>query len=237
MTVIDRTTTPQPSDLVRSVAFDLYRDIHKGIRSELFAVTEEAGRADSSDRGDRAALADHLGSVVDLLVSHAEHEDLGIQPVLEQHLPELAEAVEADHLRLDARLATVAALAEEAVDGTAAGARGAVHQIYVELASFTSSYLVHQDLEERVIMPELDRILPFEELVAIHERIVGSIPPEEMARSLAVMLPAMNVDDRTDLLGGMRAGAPAEVFTGIWSLAGSILTPADHAALATRLGM
>ena len=35
----------------------------------------------------------------------------------------------------------------------------------------------------------------------------------------------------------MRAGAPAEVFQGVWSLAGSVLAPADHAALATRLDL
>jgi hypothetical protein len=33
----------------------------------------------------------------------------------------------------------------------------------------------------------------------------------------------------------MRAGAPAEVFEAVWSLAGSVLAPADVAAIATRL--
>ena len=36
-----------------------------------------------------------------------------------------------------------------------------------------------------------------------------------MAKSLALMLPAMNIDDRTELLGGMQQGAPAEVFAGV----------------------
>ena len=237
MTVIDHPTTPQPTDLLRTVAFDLYRDIHKGIRSELFAVTEEAGRADSADHGDRAAVAAHVRSVVTLLTSHAEHEDLGIQPALELHLPELAEKVDADHHRLDARLAGVAEMADEAVDAPAGAGRGALHRVYVELAAFTSSYLAHQDLEERVIMPALDELLPFEDILAIHERIIGSIPPPEMAQSLAIMLPAMNVDDRTELLGGIRAGAPDEVFAGIWSLTGSILAAEDRAAVGARLGM
>ena len=64
---------------------------------------------------------------------------------------------------------------------------------------------------------------------------MASIPPHEMADALAVMLPAMNVDDRSELLGGIQAGAPAEVFAGIWGLAGSVLTPADLAAVAARL--
>jgi hypothetical protein len=71
----------------------------------------------------------------------------------------------------------------------------------------------------------------------IHGAIIGSIPPDEMAQSLALMLPAMNVDNRTELLGGMKANAPAEVFEGVWGLAASVLTDADHRAVATRLGI
>ena len=51
------------------------------------------------------------------------------------------------------------------------------------------------------------------------------------------MLPAMNLDDRAELLGGMRAGAPAEVFQGVWGLAESVLDPRDLAPLAARLGV
>ena len=47
----------------------------------------------------------------------------------------------------------------------------------------------------------------------------------------------MNVDDRTELLGGMRMGAPAEVFAGVWGLVGSVLAPVDAAAVAARLGI
>ena len=58
-----------------------------------------------------------------------------------------------------------------------------------------------------------------------------------MANSLALMLPAMNIDDRAELLGGMRAGAPAEVFAGVWGLAGSVLDDTAYAALAARLDL
>jgi hypothetical protein len=51
------------------------------------------------------------------------------------------------------------------------------------------------------------------------------------------MIPAMNVDDRTELLGGMQQGAPAEVFNGVWNLVKSVLVPSDAAALGRRLGI
>ena len=115
--------------------------------------------------------------------------------------------------------------------------RAELHALYVELASFTAAYLAHQDVEERVVMPALEAAVGVPAVVEIHGRIVGGMPPEELARGLAVMLPAMNVDDRVEMLGGIRQSAPPEAFAGVWSLAGSVLPTADHQALAVRLGV
>ena len=58
-----------------------------------------------------------------------------------------------------------------------------------------------------------------------------------MAATLAFMLPAMNADDRAELLRGMRASAPAEAFAGVLSLARSVLDPAEFAATAKRIDL
>jgi hypothetical protein len=219
------------------VGFDLYRDIHKGIRAELFAVTGTAGRIDPSHKAARLALQSHVRSVVDLLVMHAEHEDASVQPWIERIVPDVAETIVDDHAHLEARMVDLQVLASDAAIAEPDEQRLAVQRLYVELASFTSSYLAHQDLEERVVMPALFDAVGFDGALAINQEIVGSLPPEVMTASLAIMLPAMNVDDRTELLGGMQHGAPPEVFQGVWALTGTILPPADYAALGTRLGL
>ncbi len=219
------------------VAFDLYRDIHKGIRAELFAVTGEAGRIDPADRAARTALADHVRTLKTLLVTHAEHEDHAVQPAIELHVPAVAERIVVDHAVIDGRLDTLEEMAVGAVDATRSAQAGLVRRLYLELASFTAAYLEHQDLEERVVMPALFDAIGFEATLAIHQSIITSLTPEETAMSLAVMIPAMNVDDRTELLGGMRASAPAEVFEGVWGLAGSVLAPVEMDELAARLGI
>jgi len=219
------------------VTLDLYKDIHQAIRVELFAATSEAGRLDPSQGLARGALASHVGDIVELLRSHAEHEDAAIQPVLEARLPDLAERVEVDHLTLEARMDDLAEMATEQADLEVADPAAKVHRLYLALASFTSEYLQHQDVEERVIMPALEAEVGLEQIVGIHQAILAAIPPDEMARSLAIMIPAMNIDDRAALLGGMQAGAPAEVFEGVWGLVGSVLDPADLQSLARRLDL
>jgi len=233
MTITETFQVPATS----TITLDLYRDIHKGIRTQLFDLVVLAGRTDPTDCLARRMLADDVAGAMAFLESHAHHEDAAIDPVLQVHVPELAERVVADHALFDGRAAYLVDFAEHLVDDVPGHERVLLNHLYLDLAAFTSTYLVHQDLEERQIMPTLEAAVGPEAVGAIHGQILGSIPPDEMARSLALMLPAMNLDDRTELLGGMREQAPPEAFQGVWGLAGSVLAADDHAALARRLDL
>lgn len=213
------------------IDIDVYRNIHKAIRSELFATTTDAGRTDWADDCARAALAERVDGLVWLLESHAEHEDSYFQALVEEHVPQHAETIVTDHAVLDARIAGIGKAAREAVD------RSDVHDLYLELASFTAVYLQHQDLEEREVQPALLAAVGPQVMFEQEQALIASIPPSDMGRSLALMLPAMNLDDRTEMLGGMQQGAPAEVFAGVWALGQSVLQPADVTALGRRLGL
>jgi hypothetical protein len=237
------TTTLEPTfqltddDATAAVPYDFYQDIHKGIRSWMFRVTTRAGSLDPGDRCAREGLAEDVRGLFELLVSHAAHEDEFCQPLIEVHAPYFAEVIAADHPRLEARMDVIQEWTDRAVTAPAAEQRVRMHNVYRELASFTSAYLEHQDFEERHVMPALAAVVGVDELVAIDQAIVASIPPEKIAIGLGAMIPAMNVEDRVELLGGMQAGAPPEVFSGIWALTGSVLEPADLAALGARLGL
>lgn len=223
-----------------TIAVDLYRDIHKGIRAELFAVTLEAGSIDPEQRDDRLALAAHVTSMRQVLESHAHHEDAFIEPQLWSHLPELAEKIAADHGTLEPRFAAIDELATQLADASAVSDASDVRRLMLhlhhELSGFTSAYLAHQLVEERIVMPALQQAIGVDAVLGIHVGIVSSIPPAEMAQSLSFMLPAMNADDRAELLAGIRAGAPAEAFAGVLDLARSVLEPADFVATTGRLG-
>jgi hypothetical protein len=235
MTITDISTTGTSS--IRPVVFDLYRDIHKGVRTELFAVTADAGRLDPNDRCGGAALVDQVRDIVAFLVQHAEHEDGAIQPVMELHLPGLATRVAVDHVALEDTMAGLVGLADAAMAGSSSERRFAFHQLYLELAAFTSAYLHHQDVEERLVMPALEAAIGVDAAVGLHMQIIGGISPQELGAAIAIMLPAMNVDDRTELLGGIKATAPEEAFAAMWSLAGSVLSADDRDAIAVRLGV
>jgi hypothetical protein len=239
MTTIDQHPPLSPELTVNptwALPFDALRNIHKGIRSELFAVVGTAGNVDPADAVGRAALSSHVNDVVDLLVTHASHEDTHLLPVLEAHAPSLSERMSSDHAHLDSRLARIAERAAAITDAAPGEQRPRLHNLYLDLASFTGAYLAHEEFEERIIMPAVIGAVGVEGAISVHQAIVSSIPPPDMAKSLAIMLPALNVDDRAELLGGMQHEAPPAVFDAVWGLTQSVLTPADFRAVASRVG-
>jgi Hemerythrin HHE cation binding domain len=228
-------TTTDTVAAYTTVAHDLYRDVHKAIRTMLFDTVAAAGRLDPSDRVARVAHANRVRDLVRFLAFHAEHEDSVLDEPIRRVLPEQADAIACDHLALEQQMADLVALADLVFDCERTDARAAVHTLYLDLASFVSAYLAHQDVEERVVMPALEASCGVPGLLELHARILAEISPEDMGWSLSVMIPAMNIDDRAEMLGGMRAEAPTEVFAGVWGLVTTVLPADDVAALAARL--
>lgn len=225
----------QASPRLRHVDPNPLRDIHKGIRAALFAVTSAAGRVDPADAFEVAALESEIADVAKLLADHAHHEDehfdLSMLPA------DLVERIESEHAVFDTRVALLIELAGEARGATPGDRRQAIHELYIEMASFTAAYLAHQDFEERTVVPALFDRIGADEVHAIHTRIIAEMSPEQFTRGAVAMFPALNIDDRFEMLAGMRAAMPDAVFAGVWSLAASVLAPQDAADVAARLGL
>ena len=220
---------------LETVTFDLYRNIHKGIRAGLFSVTQAAGTVDPHDADAVRAVTGRWSDMVELLVAHAEHEDQFVQPVIERLNPAYAAEIAEAHPRLECQMAELEVLADRAADACSEQARILTHRLYLGLASFAAEYLQHQEFEEFEVMVMLSQHLSFEELLAVDNAIVGSIEPDMMAKCAALMLPAMNIEDQVDLFEGARSGVPPEVFQGMLMLAEMALGQDRYATLTRRL--
>jgi len=232
-------TTPLIAETaaLETVTFDIYRNIHKGIRHGLFSVTLAAGEVDPHDQPGVQAVAQRWSDLVAVLVAHAEHEDDFVQPEIARFAPAYADEIAEAHPRLEAQMAELEILADRAAESCPEQARILTHRLYLGLASFTAEYLQHQEFEEFEVMVMLSQHLTFDELLTIDNAIVASIEPDMMAACAALMLPAMNIEDQTELYEGARMGVPAEVFDGMLMLAQSVLEPVRYQALTQRLGV
>lgn len=217
--------------------FDMYRDIHKGIRLAVFSYVNELGSSDLSSKETLARLRVGLDELVELLESHAKHEDAHVTPVLARIAPELTESLVNDHHAYDAMLtkARYGFLACALATGAERSERA--HALYMELSSFTAAYLNHMQREEEEANRALWAAFDDAQLIELHDQLIASIPPAEMAQSLPWILRGANLDTRAAMLSNMRAHAPAPVFEGVLGMARAVLSRADVLALEQRLDL
>ena len=223
-------------DLVDADAYDFYRQIHKGIRHALFHTVLRAGSLDVADTDAVDGFLEAQRSLLALLRSHHHHEDVFIQPLLEEHASALALSIAAQHGDVEEGMARLEQGGERLATVARPGRAGAAHNLYLDLSRLTSAYLAHQLVEETQVMPELRAVMPTDELIGVDLAIRGSIPPQEMAAVMTYLLPAMDVEERTEMLGGM-AMAPPPVFALFREAAEAGLSAEQWAQVAQRIGI
>lgn len=214
---------------------DMYAFIHKALRAYMSDTLVALGRVDVNNEPELGQICDRVRQLLDFCRAHLRHENDFIHPAMERHLPGSAAAVAQEHVGHVQAIATLA-------DGTAqlvacAPERRAplAHALYRQLALFVAHNFEHMQQEETQHNAVLWAHYSDAELVAIHDRLVASIPPEEMGVVLRWMLPHLTPDERAMMLADMRRSAPPPAFEAALALARAQLTPREWDKLARAL--
>lgn len=183
-------------------------------------VVHNAFRRDM-DIIDAAALAEARGTPRDqtrlerfrflneILVWHADGEELAIFPALEEVAPDVAEAYLADHRGLDA--------AYEALD--AAIAAGDALETARATAAFKFHLDIHLDKEDAHLYRLLRERLSVPDQGKAVGMMAGAMPQDRLPEVIGWMLPLVDADDRETMMRTWQAVLPADVFAGIAQLA------------------
>src|ERR1700749_2391670 len=91
--------------------YELYGNVHKGLRRELAILVADLGTLDPNNRAAVADFVARFRAMIVLLESHTAHEDAHLGPHLQRLVPELFAQMEAEHLVLDAELRALDAMA------------------------------------------------------------------------------------------------------------------------------
>ncbi|UYQ66246.1 hemerythrin domain-containing protein [Streptomyces peucetius] len=119
------------------------------------------------------------------LREHAEHEDRCIHPLLRERV-DAADALDTEHVRLDAALAALDDRARRLPTTPAASLLDARHGLYLAVNELISAYLGHLHAEETVAMPALWKGCGDAELATVFSAFKASRTPEEALTDLAV---------------------------------------------------
>ena len=219
------------------VPYDFFREVHKGLRKALFELVVELGATDFADADERGRAIDRVHATIELLHVHHGHEDRFVKPLVDRVSPWLSGIVDAGHAETDADLAEIELGTDALVAADDADCLAAGLTLYRRVAQFVASYLGHMELEEGQVMTALRDTMSVEQLFVVDMELRAAIPPATLCQFATVILPAMNGEERLAMLGGIRAGAPAEIFDQVRATAERALSPIDYAAVEMKLAL
>lgn len=210
---------------------------HKGIRYAFAQLIMKAGSLDYTDKAKVADLKTQLDEFGALLEEHAHLENKFILKPLELREPGSSDHDKKDHLALEALqvevLAKLEAILDPRISDTKARAMG--YAFYQDLGKLYAAHLEHMLEEETVTQPLLWKHFSDMEIIGLHVQIVRSIPPDVMLSWAKYLLPALNLNERIELLAGIQAGAPPAFFEKIMGIAEETLPTPDFLKLESKL--
>lgn len=233
------TTLTRPASIPAATGprFDLYAPIHKAIRLFMTDTLVRVGCMDSADLADMRGAIDQLQGLLGLLRGHLAHENHHVHPAIEARRAGGSARIAGEH---EEHLASIDALECEAnamATAPAPDRETLALRLYRHLALFVAENLQHMHVEETSHNSQLWAAYRDDELIALHEALVASVPPAEMATVLRWMAPALSHAELFGMLQGMRAGMPPEAFTGVLDLVRERLPTARWGKLAAALGV
>jgi quinol monooxygenase YgiN len=200
--------------------FNIFNAIHKALRAMLYDTSLTLQQTYFGDAEEAETALEKVRIAVDVFDEHAAHEDHFVLPAIQQYEPSLVDAFEQEHEKdhaLSERLRGLLAVYRHAIKTEVKIETGqAINQAFIDFMIFN---LEHMAKEETMLNKVLWRYYSDAEILAINQRIVASIPPQEIAIASAWMMRGMSNMEISGWLKGVEENAPEPVFTQLFSIA------------------
>jgi hypothetical protein len=181
--------------------------IHNAFRRDIGMIDTAALDWARGNAGPAAAL-DRFRFLNEVLVWHAQGEELGIFPALEGVAPLVAEAYIQDHRGLDAAFDALSA-AVSADDALQAARASAAFKFHLD---------IHLDKEDAHLYRIMRERVPAPDQVKAVGVMASTVPPGRFPEVVTWMFPLMGHDDRENMTRIWQMVLPAQAFTGVKGL-------------------
>ena len=188
---------------------NIYGFPHKGLRSAMSQMSKLSGNTDYSDAGSLEKLKTLTTEIVTLLDLHRHSEEDVVLPALEKKVPgSTAENVK-EHEQIEKE---IQAFDKQLKNVTVNSSPDLGAKFYEAVNNFYSKYIPHMAMEENEINPLIWANFTDEEVMAWHGQIMSTLTPDQIMLWFKYIVPALNPFERTMIMGGFKANAPAEFF-------------------------
>jgi iron-sulfur cluster repair protein YtfE (RIC family) len=214
---------------------DIYAGIHKAVRAFLCDTLTRLASLDVDDESEVAGTLSQVRELLEFCEHHIANEEKFVHPAMEARRPGSAAGTAADHLEHAESVAAMLADCTAIDSGHGAARVEAWRRLQRRLARFTGDNLAHMDHEETANNAVLHACYTDGELIALHQQILASLSPQELATGLRWVLTGSSPAERTQVMAGIRADAPPPVFEAMLDMARQSLAASAWNKLAVSL--
>lgn len=225
-----------PVNKLNPERYRLYRE-HKYLIHVLIKLLKLACILNVTDEQSIKALQHELQEMSDLFKAHADYEESRIHRLLREKGVFHFDEVERQHHEHEIFFAEMKGSIQTISLTTELDKKHfIVYQIYLGIREFFSHSLTHFDYEEKILMPELQRLATDAEIKEIDRQSYRVMSPTEMVQMMKILFPHMNADDRFTFLADIRECEP-EKFLLAWQAIAIDIAPPEREQIVTTLNI
>jgi hypothetical protein len=216
---------------------DLYAGIHKALRHFMTDTLHRVGRMDVADADDMTRTMGQLDALLEECLHHLQRENAFMHTAMEARQPRGSSRTADDHVEHEEGIEDLQAEAN-ALRAAAQGERaGLALRLYRHLALFIADNFQHMHHEETHNNAVMWAHYSDAEIIALHHRLLASIPPQENLQVGRWMIPALNPAERAMVFMDMKSNAPAPAFAAMLDVVRPHLDDTAWNKLARALGV
>lgn len=211
---------------------NLYGFPHKGLRNAISQLSLAAGNTNCSDMQSLDKLKGLAQDVFTILELHAHSEESVLLAALEAKVAGSTKANIEEHEELEREIED---LKEQlnliSIDSPPDLASG----FYASVANFHSRYLAHMAMEETKMNQLIWPNFTDEELMGLHGKIMSTLTPDQIMTWFKYIVPALNPFERTIIMSGFKANAPAPFFDSVMDMLSGLMKKDQHQNMVSAL--
>ena len=217
---------------------DLFTLPHKAVRSIIYELGKILQTTNFDDRNETESTLPRLKHDLDMLHQHAVHENLYVFPSVQANEPKMIEMLTREHEEIERKMGAVLKATDELNRIESREQRiekgNALCQEANDLFAF---YLAHNNNEEATVLPATQKYHTDEALRAIRATIMKSMSPEQSTDWLSWIFSSGNNSEATNLLVGLKEGAPPPMFENMARIAQNALGEDRWKVVKARAGL
>ena len=217
---------------------DLFTLPHKAVRSIIYEPGKILQTTNFDDRNETESTLPRLKHDLDMLHQHAVHENLYVFPSVQANEPKMIEMLTREHEEIKRKMGVVLKTTDELNRVESREQRiEKGNALYREANDLFAFYLAHNNNEEATVLPATQKYHTDEALRAIRATIMKSMSPEQSTDWLSCIFSAANNNEATNLLVGLKEGAPPPIFEKMARIAQNALGEDRWKVVKARAGL